>query len=121
MKENPISIYFVYIFVLSLALLSLTTAPAEAAFKVIVKIDNVNSFSDKHLIKVSLSDGHSKSKTKDLGKLADIADDSLVQLTFKFKNVPIYTSFTACVDKTNCEEGINTPAKRPEVVKLWLD
>lgn len=99
---------------------------SSSTFKVIVQIDNVNSYSGEHTVKVSLSNGDgsadSKQKTRDLGMLANIADDSLVSVTFKFHNVPVYTSFTACVDnKYNCEEGINTPAKRPETVYLWLD
>ena len=90
---------------------------AYANFKVIVKVDNVNSFSGVHKVKVKLDNGDSKTVKKDLGKLADKADWDLIKLAFNFKHSP--KTFKACLDN-DCIKGHNSPKHKPEIVKFEL-
>lgn len=112
----------ILIIVLVSAVLSSTvlSSTAQAYFKVIVKVLNVNSYSGEHKVSVSIPDHKTQSKTRDLGTLANYWDDSEIQLSFTFSHVPTGQSFKACLDKHNCASGINTPAKRPESIELVL-
>ena len=104
--------------VLVLALIvPVLTNTVLASFKVIVEVDNVNSFSGTHTIKVKTNlDGY-KTIKKDLGKVADYQDESEIQFTFTFKHSP--STFKACLD-SECIKGVNSPAKKPEYVTFTL-
>ncbi len=97
------------------------TVESKSKFKVIVEIDNVNSYSGEHKVKVkTFSDGLkavTKTKILDLGELANYWDDSLVKITFTFKHSP--HTFKACLE-SECIKGVNSPDKKPEYVRFVL-
>ena len=110
------------------------TGIGKDVFKVVVSVFGANKDIGDILTLVTVND-NSKAKLFDLHSMSPVAinanatqNDNVVEFVATFPKVAVNTedSYRSCVINPNtmhqyCEEGSNSPAKRPEFVDITLD
>ena len=118
---NKLSMNYLTLIAVTLLASLVLASPVLGSFKVITTIHNVNSYTGKYKITVTLDNKEHKTIKPNLGKDANYQDEPDLSYTFTFKHSPV--SFKTCIDGpdlTKCIKSKNSPDKRPEKVSFTL-
>jgi len=118
---NKLSMNYLTLITVTLLASIVLASPVLGSFKVITTIHNVNSYTGKYKITVTLDNKEHKTIKPNLGKDANYQDEPDLSYTFSFKHSPV--SFKTCIDGpdlTKCIKSKNSPDKRPEKVSFTL-